>query len=120
MKRLSDKEEALMNAVWNLEKAFAKDIREAMPDPKPHINTISTMMKRLVDKGLLKYEDFGPTYRYYPAISKKEYTNKFVTPSLYKLFDGPFKNMVAYFAEEEEISVNELKEIIKMIEDKDK
>eukprot|EP01031_Cornospumella_fuschlensis_P000810 gene810-1015_t len=62
MKRLSEKEEAVMRAVWKLDKAFAKEVREEMPEPKPHINTIATMMKRLVDKGFLQFEDFGATY----------------------------------------------------------
>ena len=78
------------------------------------------MMKRLVDKGFLKFEDFGATYRYYAALSKKEYTALFIRPFLSKLFGGSIKDVVAFFAEEEEISVEELKEVIKMIEDKEK
>ena len=120
MKRLSEKEEALMRAVWKLDKAFAKEVREELPDPKLHINTVSTMMKRLVDKGFLKYEDFGATYRYYPAISKKEYTTMYIRPELSRMFGGSIKDVVAFFAEEEEISVDELKEVIRMIENKDK
>ncbi|MDP2414156.1 BlaI/MecI/CopY family transcriptional regulator [Daejeonella sp.] len=120
MKRLSEKEEAVMRAVWKLDKAFAKEVREEMPEPKPHINTIATMMKRLVDKGFLKFEDFGATYRYYAALTKKEYTTLYIRPFLSKLFGGSIKDVVAFFAEEEEISVEELKEVIKMIEDKEK
>lgn len=120
MKRLSEKEESLMKIIWRFKKAFAKDVREELPDPKPHINTVATTLRRLADKGFLKYEDFGSTYRYSAAISKKEYTNRFVKPLLAGLFGNSIKNVVSYFAEEEEISVTELKEIIKMIEGKDK
>lgn len=109
-----------MRAVWKIDKAFAKEVREELPEPKLHINTISTMMKRLVDKGFLKYEDFGATYRYYPAISKKQYTTMYIRPELSRMFGGSIKGVVAFFAEEDEISVEELKEIIRMIEDKDK
>lgn len=118
MKRLSEKEESLMKIIWRLKKAFAKDVREGLPNPKPHINTVSTTMKRLADKGFLKYEDFGATYRYSAVISKKEYTTLFVKPLLAGLFGNSIKNVVTFFAEEEEISVDELKEIIKMIEKK--
>lgn len=118
-KRLSEKEESLMKIVWKRGKAFAKDVREELPDPKPHINTVSTTMRRLADKGFLKYEDFGATYRYSAAISKKDYTNRFIKPLLTGLFGNSMKNAVAFFAEQEEISLNELKEIIKMIEKKD-
>jgi predicted transcriptional regulator len=80
MKRLSEKEEALMNIVWRFERAFAKEVREALPDPKPHINTVATTLRRLADKGFLQYEDFGSTYRYSALVSRKEYTNRFVKP----------------------------------------
>lgn len=109
-----------MKVIWRLKKAFAKDIREELPNPKPHINTVATTLRRLADKGFLKFEDFGSTYRYSAAMTKKEYTNRFVKPLLAGLFGNSIKNVVAYFAEEEEISVSELKEIIKEIEKKDK
>ncbi|MEZ5040512.1 MAG: BlaI/MecI/CopY family transcriptional regulator [Saprospiraceae bacterium] len=116
MKRLTEKEEAIMAIIWQMKKAFTKEVMEALPEPKPHINTISTTMRRMVDKGYLKVEDFGTTHRYYPAISKKAYTKSFIKPVLEGLFGNSFKNVVAFFAEEKEISPDELKEIIDMIE----
>lgn len=118
MKRLSEKEEALMQIVWTLKKAFAKEVREELPEPKPHINTVATTMKRLADKGFLRFEDFGSTYRYSAAITKKEYTTRFVKPLLTGLFGNSMKNVVSFFAEEEDISVEDLKEIMDMIEKK--
>ena len=120
MKRLSEKEEAIMQAIWKFKKAFVKDVREELPEPKPHINTVATMMKRMADKGFLKFEDFGSTYRYAAAVSKMEYTRKFVRPLLAGLFGNSMKNVVSFFAEEDEVSLDELKEIVKMIEDKNK
>jgi BlaI family penicillinase repressor len=116
MKRLSPKEESLMTTIWRLEKAFAKEVREALPNPKPHINTVATMLRRLHEKGFLKYEDFGSTYRYAPAVSQQEYQQKVVKPLLKGLFGNSIKNAVAFFAQEEEITPDELREIIKMIE----
>jgi len=118
MKRLSEKEELLMQIIWRMEKAFAKEVREALPDPKPHINTVATTLQRLAGKGYLMFEDFGTTYRYWAAISKTEYTRKFVKPILNSLFGNSIKNAVAFFAEEEEISLADLKEIMDMIEKK--
>ena len=118
MKRLSEKEEAMMKIIWEKEHAFAKEVREELPDPKPHINTIATTLKRLVEKHFLKFEDFGTTYRYYPAISKKEYSNLFVKPLLNGLFGNSMKNVVAFFAEEEELSEKDLTEIMEMIKNK--
>ena len=120
MKRLSEKEEAIIMIVWELKKAFAKEVMERLPSPKPHINTVATTMKRLALKGYLKYEEFGGTFRYYAAISKKTYTNRFVKPLLSSLFGNSMKNVVAFFAEEEEVSLKELKEIVSLIEKKEK
>src|SRR5258707_3289467 len=108
MKRLSEKEETLMQVVWRLKKAFVKEVRDELPDPKPHINTVATMMRRLADKGFLKFEDFGSTYRYAAAGSKMEYTRKFVRPLLAGLFGGSMKNLVSFFAEDQEVSLDEL------------
>lgn len=116
MKRLSEKEEALMHIIWRLKKAFAKEVREELAPPRPHINTVATTLRRLADKGYLKIEDFGSTHRYAAAISKKEYTNRFLKPLLSSFFGNSMKNVVSFFAEEEEISTQELKEIIDIIE----
>ncbi len=105
-----------MKIVWQKEKVFAKEVREALPKPKPHINTVATIMRRLSDKGFLIYEDFGSSYRYSAAISQREYNNKVVKPLLKGLFGNSIKNAVAFFAQEEEITPKELREIIQMIE----
>ena len=120
MKRLSEKEEALMRIIWKEKKAFAKEVREALSEPKPHINTVATTLRRLADKGFLKFEDFGTTYRYSAAISQQQYNNNVVKPLLKGLFGNSIKNVVAFFAQEEEITKEELKEIIEMIDKKKK
>ncbi len=107
-----------MKIVWQMGKAFSKEVRDNLPAPKPHINTVATMMRRLAEKGFLKYEDIGGTYKYSPAITQREYSNKVVKPLLKSLFDNSIKNAVAFFAREEEITARELKEIIQMIEKK--
>lgn len=107
-----------MQIIWQMEKAFAKEVWEALEAPRPHINTVSTVIRKLVDKGYLAYEDFGSTYRYYPLISKEDYTRKVLGPKLAHFFDDSYKNVVAFFAKEEQISEDDLREIIDMIEKK--
>jgi len=117
MKKLTEKEEGIMAIVWKQERAFAKDVRAVLPDPKPHINTVSTALRKLVDKGFLQIEDFGSTHRYYPAISKEEYSARVISPKLKGLFGNSYKNVVAFFVKEEKLSVDELKDVIRMIEE---
>ena len=107
-----------MQIVWKRINVFAREVRDELPDPKPHINTVATTMKRLAEKGFLTYEDFGSTYRYSALVSQLEYTKRFVKPFLGRLFGNSIKNAVSFFAEQEEISAADLKEIMDMIEKK--
>ena len=106
----------MMQVIWKLEKAFVNDIRDELPEPKPHRNTISTVLRKLKEKGYVAFEAFGPTYRYYPTISKAIYKKAFFDKILDSYFDKSYKNFLAYFAKEEKVSKKDLEEIIKMIE----
>jgi predicted transcriptional regulator len=119
MKKLSRKEEELMQVIWDLEKAFVKDAIEHLPDPKPHYNTIATLMKRLEEKGYLAHREYGGSYEYYPTIDKDGYKDTFMKKVLNTFFDNSYLNMLAYFAKEEKMGAEEMKELVKMIE-KDK
>ncbi|GAB5551920.1 MAG: BlaI/MecI/CopY family transcriptional regulator [Saprospiraceae bacterium] len=116
MQALTKKEEEIMQLFWRQGKAFVKEIRAALPKPLPNINTVSTVVRRLVDKGYLAYEDFGPIYRYYAIIDKEAYSRQFLAPKLANVFDDSYKNVVAFFAKEEKISKADLEEIIRLIE----
>ena len=120
MKSLTNKEEEIMQVFWKLEKAFVKEIVALLPDPKPHYNTVSTTIRKMEAKGFIDHEDFGSTYRYFPLVSKEDYRTKFVANTIQNYFENSYKNVVSFFAKEEKISTDELREIIKIIENKDK
>ena len=114
--RLTPKEEELLQVLWRLQKAFIKEIVAELPKPRPHYNTVSTIVRKMVDKGFVGYESFGNTHRYYPLVSKKTYTENFMQKALRNYFDNSYKNMVSFFAKEQKISADELREIIDLIE----
>ncbi len=116
MQKLAKREEQIMQALWKLQKGFVKEIIEELPDPKPHYNSVSTMVRILAEKGFVAHEAFGKTHRYYPIVTKEEYQKEAVGDVLDKYFDNSPSKMVAYFAEKEKISEDELKEILKMIQ----
>lgn len=118
IKKLTNKEEAVMQALWKLKKAFVKDLLEELPEPKPHYNTVSTIIRLLEEKGFVGHKAYGNTHQYFPKITKKEYARKFMGEVLANYFDNSLKSMVAFFAEEEDLSETELKEIIDLIEKK--
>ncbi len=116
MKRLTRKEEELMQALWKLERAFVKDLIELLPEPKPHYNTVSTVIRKLENQGFVTHEDFGGTHRYLPKISKEAYQRQFLGDSMAAYFDNSYKNMVAFFFFFLKITPEELKDILKAIE----
>jgi len=120
MRKLTNKEEDILQVLWDLEKAFVKEVVAKLPNPKPHYNTVSTVIRNMEEKGFVKHVAFGKTYQYYPAITKEEYRKKFMQKTIHNYFENSYKNVVSFFAKEEKISVEELKEIIKVIEENNK
>jgi len=118
MEKLTNKEEELMQVLWKLKKAFVKEVVAELPEPKPHYNTVSTVIRKMEEKGFIKHETFGNTHRYYPAISKETYRKGYFSNAINNYFGNSYKNVVSFFASEEKISTDELREIIKLIEEK--
>jgi predicted transcriptional regulator len=116
MKKLTNKEEEVMKILWRLEKAFVKDILAEITEDPPHYNTLSTIVRNLEDKAYVGHEAFGNTHRYFPLVSRESYRKRFVNETLADFYDNSYKSLVSFFAEEEKISVEELKEIIELIE----
>jgi len=117
MERLTNKEEEIMQALWQLEKAFVKEIVALLPG-KNHYNTVSTIVRNLEEKGFVSYTAYGKTHQYFPVVSKVEYTERFMSLATKKYFNNSYKSMISFFAKEEKISATELREILEIIENK--
>ncbi len=111
MKKITTKEEEIMNFFWDNGALFVKQILELYPAPKPHYNTVSTMVRALEEKGLLSYHPYGNTYQYYPVITKEEYNKKSLHNLIDKYFGNSYKRVVSSFIEEEDLSLDDLREL---------
>ena len=118
MQKLTNKEEEIMHILWKLEKAFVKEIAAEIETDKPHYNTLSTIVRNLEEKGYVAHNAYGNTHQYYPLISKEMYRKPFMNTAIESYFNNSYKNMVSFFAKEEKITAEELREIIDMIEKK--
>ncbi len=116
-KTLTKAEEEIMQALWQLDKAFVKDIVDLLPAPKPHYNTVSTIIKILCDKGFVGFESFGKSNRYYPLVQKDEYSKKTMNQFVSKYFNGSFAGMLSFFAQEKDITVQDLESILKELKE---
>ncbi len=115
MKPLTKAEELVMQSLWKLDKAFLREIVDAMPAPKPHQNTVATLLKILVEKEFVGVEVLGRQHRYSPLISKQEYSGKSIKQLAKNYFEGSFSNVVSYLVKENNISVEELETLLKQI-----
>jgi BlaI family penicillinase repressor len=116
MKELTKAEEQVMQILWEIEKGFVKDVIDKLPEPKPAYNTISTIIRILEKKGFVEHKAYGKTHEYFPVVSKKEYTSKFLKGFVNNYFSSSYKQLVSFFAKEEKLSISEMEELKKMIE----
>jgi len=118
MQKLTNKEEEIMHILWTLEKAFVKDVMAAITEDQPHYNTLSTIIRNLEEKGYVSHQAYGNTHQYFPIITKEKYRKAFMNNAIENYFNNSYKSMVSFFAEEEKISAEELREILDIIEKK--
>jgi predicted transcriptional regulator len=116
MKRLTRKEEEIMNLFWERGPLFVKEIQEAYDEPRPHVNTLSTITRILEDKGFVGHDAMGKTHRYRALISREEYSKGTLRGVVGKYFDNSYLGVVSSLIREEKLSVEELKELIERVE----
>ncbi len=117
MKELTKAEEQLMHYLWMLEKAYLKDIVEQYPDPAPAYTTISTVVNVLVKKGFVGFNTHGKSREYYALISKETYSQQSMKGLMSSFFDNSAQKFASFFTSQKDLSVEELQEIRKLIDD---
>jgi BlaI family penicillinase repressor len=115
MKPLTKAEEQVMQALWKLDKAFLRELVEMMPNPKPHQNTVATLLKILVEKEFVGINAIGRQHQYYPIVSKDEYSKRSMKQLVKGYFEGSFSNVVSFLVKENNISVEELETLLQQI-----
>jgi len=101
--------------LWKLNKSFLREIVESMPAPKPHQNTVATLLKILIDKEFVSVNVLGRQHEYYPLVSKEEYSKRTMKQMVKGYFEGSFSNIVSFMVKENNISVEELESLLQQI-----
>ena len=120
IKKLTNKEEEIMNFFWQQGDMFIRDLLNFFGDPKPHYNTVATMVKILEEKGFVARRQVGNIHQYYALISEKEYKSSALDAVISQYYDNSYANVVSHFIEKEAMGLDELKELIRQIESKRK
>ena len=116
MKRLTAKEEEVMGWFWEKGPLFVRELLSFYDDPKPHFNTLSTVVRGLEEKGFVGHKAYGNTYQYYALVSRDDYRKGTLRGVISKYFDNSYLGVVSTLVQEEKISVEELKALIKQVE----
>ena len=116
MKRLTKRENEIMNLFWDRGAMFVRELQSLYPEPQPHINTLSTMVRILESNGFLSHKSHGNTYQYYPVISREEYGRSSLSGIISNYLGNSYLNAVSELVREEKITVEELKGLIDEIE----
>ena len=114
MKKLTNAEEEVMQILWSLEKGFIRDILEQFPDPKPPYTTVLSVIRVLEKKEFVSHTQFGNTYQYFALVTKEDYASEHFNHFLSGYFNNSFPKMAAFFARENNLTMSELEEIIRL------
>lgn len=112
MIRLNKREEEIMNVLWRLKKAFPKEIIGALDEPVPPYNTVLSMVRKLEKGGFVGHEKQGKSHQYHPLITKRAYQKSILTHLMKDYFGGSPERLLSFFIKEEQLSDNEIDEIL--------
>lgn len=115
MKTLTKAEEQVMQVLWSLKAGFIRDIMEALPLPKPHQNTVATLLKILQDKEFVGVHLFGRQHQYYPLVQKDDYSKSSMKNLVKNYFDGSFSEAVSFMVKENTISLEDLELLLQQL-----
>jgi BlaI family penicillinase repressor len=117
MVTLTKAEEKIMKILWAIEEGFIKDIIEQYPDPKPPYNSVSTIVRVLVQKEIVGFKAYGNTYQYYPLITKDAYSKGQLSRLVKDYYNNSLKEVVSFFSESRKLDAKELDEVMKMLKE---
>ena len=115
---LTNAEEQVMKVLWELEKAFIRDLMNEFPDPKPAQTTVFTLLKRMIDKGFVGFRQYGNSREYYPLVSKSEYFSRQIGSMIKDFFNDSTAQFASFFAGETDMTREELEELREIVEKK--
>lgn len=118
--QLTPKEEELMQLLWEHGPILISKLVELYPEPRPHFNTVSTVMRRLEGKGLVGHNEAGGAFHYYAIAKKEDFRRRSFGDFIKNYFGGSYYGAVSALVADDKITADELKELLELVERKGK
>lgn len=118
--QLTPKEEELMQLLWEHGPIAISKLVELYPEPRPHFNTVSTVMRRLEAKGFVAHKESSGSFKYYAVVEKEYFRSHSLGTFIKNYFGGSYYGAVSALVAENKISAEELKELLEIVEHKGK
>lgn len=115
---LTRAEMEIMNILWDsTDRMTTHAIIEKYPEPKPAYSTIATFLKILTTKEFVgsKKKEGEKTFLFYPLITREDYMKRTMKEVKNTFFGGSLKSLVSFFAKEEDMSDEDINEILDII-----
>lgn len=118
---LTKGEMQVMNILWDRQRgACVADIQREYPEPQPAYTTIATFLKIMEQKGFVekRKSGAGKTYVYSPLLTRERYRRMVMDDVKDTLFGGSAKSLVSFFAEEDELTQDDINELLTMLKNR--
>ena len=119
MMKLTNKEREIMDLFWQHGPMFVRELLDYYDEPKPHFNTLSTMVRTLEKNGFVGHKQFGNTFQYFALVSEREFGKEGIAGMVKNYFDNSYLSVVSQFVNDEKVSVDELQTLIDLIKKKE-
>jgi len=107
----------VMQYLWDLDKAFLKDLVESFPEPRPAYTTVSTVIRVLVKKGFIGYKSYGKIHEYFPLVKREEYLREQFEEVAQDYFSGSLAKLASFLTRDKDLDIEELEHIRKIVEE---
>ena len=117
MKKLTNKEREVMELFWQYGPMFVRELLEHYEEPRPHFNTLSTIVRRLELQGYLGHKQYGSTYQYHALITEQDYAQSNIFHLVESYVKDSYKGLVSAFLKEEKLSADDLRDLLTHVEE---
>lgn len=116
MEKLTAKEEEVLSFFWERGPLYVREIVELYENPKPHFNTISTIVRALEDKGYVGHTPRGKSYQYHAIVAEEDMGKKTLSSIVGRYFKNSYLRVVSSFVEDGNIPVEDLRRLLDEVE----